>query len=132
MNILYALRNNFLIIFCVLAAGCANGQGNRALEVRAFSDSLKALPGAVLVDVRTPEEYTESHLLNAQNICWTCPDFEQEIVSIDKNNPVFVYCAVGGRSAQAASKLRSMGYKKVYDLKGGIRAWHSQGMPETR
>jgi rhodanese-related sulfurtransferase len=121
------------VFLAVLLVSCANGQANKTvLEPTAFADSLKAKPGAVLMDVRTVEEYESGHLADAKNICWTCPGFESEVASVEKTKPVFVYCAVGGRSAQAVSKLRELGYQNVYDLKGGIRAWHSKGLPETK
>lgn len=120
-------------LLALLIVSCANGQsGKNVLEATAFADSLKAKPDAVLMDVRTAEEYADGHLVDAKNICWTCPGFESEVASVDKAKPVFVYCAVGGRSAQAVSKLREMGYQNVYDLKGGIRAWHRKGLPETK
>jgi rhodanese-related sulfurtransferase len=42
---------------------------------------------------------------------------------LDKNKPVLVYCAAGGRSASAAKDLKKAGFKKVYDLEGGYDAW---------
>ncbi|MEO6831831.1 MAG: rhodanese-like domain-containing protein [Chitinophagaceae bacterium] len=120
-------------LLALLMVSCANGQsGKNVLNATAFADSLKAMPDAVLVDVRTSEEYADGHLAEAKNICWTCPGFESEIAAVDKAKPVFVYCSVGGRSAQAVSKMREMGFQNVYDLKGGIRAWHSKGLPETK
>lgn len=119
----------FLALFVV---SCANGQSGKVLNATSFADSLKAMPDAVLVDVRTAEEYADGHLVDAKNICWTCDGFESEIAAVDKSKPVFVYCAVGGRSAKAVSKMRELGFQNVYELKGGIRSWQSKGMPETK
>jgi len=77
---------------------------------------------AVLVDVRTPEEYAEGHLPNAINIDWYDENFMDEFKDIDRNKTIYVYCKKGGRSASAAEMLNSSGYKNVIDLLGGYDA----------
>lgn len=79
-----------------------------------------------LVDVRTVEEYSVSHLENAQNICVTNDDFKEKVAGLDKNKPVYVYCQKGGRSARAAEILKELGFTKVYDLEGGIENWEDK------
>jgi len=69
-----------------------------------------------------------SHLKNAQNICVTNNDFQEKVKKLDKNKPVYVYCEKGGRSANAAKILTEMGFKKVYDLQGGITNWEESGL----
>ncbi|MEL6812746.1 MAG: rhodanese-like domain-containing protein [Bacteroidota bacterium] len=81
-----------------------------------------------LVDVRTAEEYEVSHLKNAQNICVTSADFKEKVATLDKEKPVYVYCKKGGRSAQAATILKEMGFTKVYDLQGGLTNWQQNGL----
>jgi len=76
-----------------------------------------------LVDVRTKEEFVVSHLKGAQNICVTSDDFEQKVKTLDRTQPVYVYCKKGARSANAAKKLREMGFAKVYDMEGGLLLW---------
>lgn len=76
-----------------------------------------------LVDVRTNEEYTVSHLKGAQNICVESNDFDEMIKLLDKNKPIYVYCKKGTKSAKAAERLKKMGFTKVYDLDGGINSW---------
>ena len=55
--------------------------------------------------------------------------FEKRIASIDKKLPVFVYCAIGVRSNDAAVMLHKLGFAQVYDLKGGIINWKLAGLP---
>ena len=76
--------------------------------------------------LRTKEEFTASHLKGAQNICVTDDDFDEKVKTLDKNKPVYVYCKMGGRSADAAKKLKKMGFTKVYDMKGGILSWEEK------
>lgn len=81
-----------------------------------------------LVDVRTTEEFLESHLKGAQNICVTRSDFKEKIKTLDKEKPVYLYCKIGGRSARAARILKEMGFKKVYDMDGGITSWNEKNL----
>ncbi|TAE59522.1 MAG: rhodanese-like domain-containing protein, partial [Bacteroidetes bacterium] len=48
---------------------------------------------------------------------------------LDKSQPVFVYCAVGGRSGRSAQTLQQLGFTQVYDLEGGITRWQQEGLP---
>lgn len=76
-----------------------------------------------LIDVRTPAEYKAGKIGEARNIDYYSPNFKNEVGQLDKTKPVLVYCAVGGRSGQAASVLKNMGFKEIYDLKGGYNGW---------
>ncbi len=79
-----------------------------------------------LVDVRTAEEYGEGHLKKAQNICVTDSDFKENIAKLDKDQPVYLYCRSGKRSAKAAEILKEMGFKEIYDMEGGYLNWESE------
>jgi rhodanese-related sulfurtransferase len=77
--------------------------------------------GALLLDVRTPEEFGEGHLPAALNI--PVGELERRLAEVgDHARPVVVYCASGRRSAEAARRLSSAGYAQVHDL-GGMSAW---------
>jgi len=85
-------------------------------------DLLKGDKKAVLIDVRTEEEYRLIRIPGSILI----PDYEirEKIENIvpDKNTPIILYCRTGNRSANAAKILVEMGYTKVFDL-GGIVDW---------
>ena len=81
-----------------------------------------------LIDVRTKEEFSTSHLKGAQNICLTDNNFNKKIKLLDKNKPVYVYCKKGVRSADAAKKLKKMGFTKIYDMEGGIILWEDEDL----
>ena len=76
-----------------------------------------------LIDVRTPEEYTEGFINNAKNINFFYDDFLSQMSVLDTDKPVYLYCKSGGRSGKAAIQLKEAGFAKVYDLEGGITAW---------
>lgn len=81
----------------------------------------KAAPGAVLLDVRTPQEYGEGHIPGSRNVPLQGLDSVESIIG-GKETPLFVYCHSGARSRQAVSILKSKGYTNVTNI-GGIAAW---------
>ncbi|MFD2784694.1 rhodanese-like domain-containing protein [Hymenobacter rubripertinctus] len=87
-----------------------------------FSEGLRQ-PGAVLVDVRRPEEFAQGHLPGAVNIEVTAPDFAQRMAALDKDAPTYVYCRSGARSASAAGQLTKTGFANVSNLLGGVLDW---------
>ena len=123
----------FALFFSFALIGCANGQENKTdLSATEFSEQIKATPGAVVLDVRTPEEFTRGHLPGAINYDWNGADFQTQVKSLDKSKPLFVYCLSGGRSAKAAQSLRAKGFKNVYELGGGIMKWRAANLPEEQ
>ena len=77
--------------------------------------------GAILVDVRTPQEYRDGHISGSKNVPLQTID-KISSVADNKNIPLFVYCYSGGRSRQAAAMLQHMGYTNVQNI-GGITAY---------
>lgn len=84
---------------------------------------------AVLVDVRSAEDYAQRHILNALNI----PDAELENRKdeLDKyrEKPVILYCATGSSSSRMARALAASGFKQVYALKNGLTSWQNANLP---
>jgi rhodanese-related sulfurtransferase len=118
------------ILFLLLMSGIActqNAAGQAKIKPDVFEQTLKTDKSAQLIDVRTPEEFTSGHLENARNFDYYAPDFAKKLATLDKNKPVLVYCAVGGRSGSAAAQLKQMGFKNILDLEGGFRAWSAAG-----
>jgi rhodanese-related sulfurtransferase len=93
-------------------------------------DAVRDNQNLQLVDVRTQDEYGEDHLKTAQNICVTHDDFKEKVAKLDKNEPIYLYCRSGKRSAKAAQILKEMGFKEIYDMEGGFLNWESQGLQE--
>ncbi|QRM89484.1 rhodanese-like domain-containing protein [Lacinutrix sp. WUR7] len=81
-----------------------------------------------LVDVRTPKEFKSGYIETAQNIDFFSPTFDADILKLDKDKPVLLYCKSGGRSAKCAEKLQLAGFTKIYDLEGGISRWKHEGL----
>ena len=87
-----------------------------------FAEGLRQ-PGAVLVDVRRPDEFATGHLPDAVNLEVTAPDFGQRVAALDKTKPTFVYCRSGARSVKAAAQLTTAGFAQVSNLLGGVLDW---------
>ena len=83
---------------------------------------------AYLIDVRTPEEYNSGHLKYSQNIDYKSPDFQNQIIKLSKEKPVYLYCRSGNRSGKAAEILKTLGFKKYYNI-GGFEDLKKAGLP---
>jgi len=87
-------------------------------------EQYKTTSGAVLLDVRTTEEYAEGHIPGGQNIPLHNIDKAAAVID-NKDTPLFVHCLSGGRSRQAAAVLKQMGYTNVTNI-GGIADYHGK------
>jgi thioredoxin len=105
------------------------GYAQKVVSPSEFQSMVNDLASVQLIDVRTPGEYAGGSLMGAQNIDVRSNDFNERIETLDRNQPVFVYCLSGGRSANAAKQMVSMGFTDIYDLKGGIMSWKRVGLP---
>lgn len=104
-------------------------QSIQTLNAEAFSKQMQTAKDYQMVDVRTPEEFQSGHIATAINMNLYDGNFSEQLQSLNKEKPVFVYCKAGSRSATAANTMKEMGFKTIYDLKGGILAWTNAGMP---
>jgi thioredoxin len=111
-----------LCVFIAVAISCT-AQNKTSLTADEFEKGINKDSVQVL-DVRTPGEYASGHIKNALLADWKEEnEFTRRIGFIDKQRPVYIYCLAGGRSAAAAEKMRTLGYKQVYELQGGMNAW---------
>lgn len=95
-----------ILSFCLVLCACGNSSDNKDLE------SVMAEKEYIIVDVRTKEEYEDSHVVGAINIPYN--DIDKD-VNLDKDKNIFVYCKSGNRSKIAFNELSELGYT-VYDL----------------
>jgi rhodanese-related sulfurtransferase len=89
--------------------------------------NLIASGNGIVLDVRTPGEVAQGIIPDAFVIDISQSGFEEKIQSLPKDKEVYVYCAIGGRSRQAAQILLDNGFPKVYNLSGGIVDWRKNG-----
>lgn len=77
--------------------------------------------GMVLLDVRTDKEHAQGHIPGAVHI--PLSDIGEKVKKLKKDKDIVVFCQSGNRSIWAIKRLMGMGYKNLYNLKGGYRAW---------
>ena len=119
----------FLVLALYLTVACGSQAQTSALPPAKFQQQLSTLHPQLL-DVRTAGEYQQGHLENVLQADWTNrAEFAERVKYLDKNKPLFVYCASGGRSGQAAEWLAGQGFSQVVNLSGGMIAWKQAGLP---
>ena len=116
-----------LAIIITTLVSCTAQPFNKNIE----ADKMKQLmeEGVTIIDVRTPQEYSEGYIKGAINIDWYANDFQNNIEKLNHQQPVVLYCRSGNRSGLAAEKLQSMGFTKIYSLTGGMNSWQASGFP---
>lgn len=83
-----------------------------------------------LIDVRTPQERKQMRIAGSRLV--PVGDVIRGKVTFPPDKPVILVCAVGGRSYIAGKALVSRGYSRIYNMDGGIEAWHRAGLPLER
>jgi rhodanese-related sulfurtransferase len=105
------------LLSAALLAGCGNDAG-----ASTDPDTSSAVPsavssaladGAVVIDVRTPSEFTAGHLADALNIDVGSNSFDAKVGALDKGRTYLVYCRSGSRAAQALERMAELGFEDV-------------------
>lgn len=95
------------------------------LDGAAFKKQFENSENAILIDVRTPEEYASGTIAGAKNMDIMSSDFQAKIQTLDPDKTYFMFCRSGNRSGNAVKLLKNLGLKS-YNLVGGIGAWPKQ------
>jgi rhodanese-related sulfurtransferase len=85
--------------------------------------------GAVVLDVRKPEEFATGHIVNAKNVALEDLAGNRSMLDKYKKKVVLTVCNSGLASNRAASQLRREGIEKAFSIRGGLAGWKSQNMP---
>lgn len=123
-----------IVIFMTLFTSCdlesqKNGEQQEVsiyqkVSPAAFQEKMKAETAAYkIVDVRTAQEYANGAIANSENHDVLNGDFEANMQDWNKEEPIYIYCAKGGRSSKAAKMLQDQGFNKIIELKGGYTSW---------
>jgi phage shock protein E len=130
----------FLTILCLAPATIQAQEKAEAPKKTTFEnikpekfDALRKDTNSVVVlDVRTKKEYSEGHIPGSVLIDFNADDFDQQVAKLDKSKTYLVHCAAGGRSSRACKKMDQLGFKKLYNLEGGMGAWEKAGKPVAK
>ena len=109
------VRKLMILLGCV-AAFLINGCGNRELIPTVMEEN------AILLDVRTAEEFQQKHIKGAINLPLDEIDAKASQIIPDKNTRIYIYCRSGRRSKEASEKLVKLGYTNIVEF-GGILDW---------
>jgi rhodanese-related sulfurtransferase len=114
----------------ILLAGCSStGSATTVnLSVSEFSQKITE-PDVIILDVRTPEEFSSGHIEGALNIDFNSGNFANEITRLNPSENYAIYCRSGSRSGQAASIMHKAGFHDVSNLNGGVIDWTNAGLP---
>ncbi|MBX2915317.1 MAG: rhodanese-like domain-containing protein [Cyclobacteriaceae bacterium] len=126
------LLNSLVIVLLLSSAACTQAQQGTVLSVADFEKQIATQSEKVVLDVRTPSEYNDGHLAQAKLMNVNDGNFKQQLSTLQKDKPVYVYCAAGVRSNKAAKIMRQEGFTQVFELSGGIQAWQAAGKPVTK
>ena len=122
------LKLGVLVLMVFTSIGCnskppLNQQEKSAIHVVSPAEFKEKLVGQVLVDIRTPQEFSQGYIEGSVNVNLFDANFLTEMAKFDKTKPIFLYCRSGNRTSSAAAKLAKEGFLEIYDLQGGISNW---------
>jgi len=96
------------------------------VSVQEFKDLMDANPKAIVLDVRTKEEFQAGHIDGAINLDVNTGHFQQHLSQLTNTNTFLVYCRSGSRSVKACEAMSLAGMDDLYNLKGGFMAWQKE------
>jgi len=105
--------------------------GNSVVTLTVQEFAAQSSKGTIL-DVRTAGEVAQGKIEGALVIDYYSPNFLEQVSQISKDQELYLYCAVGARSEEAARLLVQQGFTKVYHLQGGIQGWSQAGLAVVR
>jgi rhodanese-related sulfurtransferase len=132
-----------VLAFALLAAACGstaeadqssdilNSDGGIRTVQPDVGAALQADPPSdlVILDVRTPEEFSEVHLEGATLMDFYDADFSDQLATLDPDVPYLIYCRSGNRSGQTVAMMEDLGFTDVSNVDGGIVAWLDDDLP---
>ena len=101
----------------------SSGDGVNSLSYEEFKDMISKEKDALLIDVRTLQEFKQVRIPNSKLIDFHSSDFRDEITKLDKSKTYLIYCKSGHRSYHACREFKQLGFQKVFNLDGGIISW---------
>ena len=120
-----------LAVAAVLLTGCSSdSEAVTDVDVAAAAQLVDG--DAIILDVRSPQEFAAGHLPEAINIDVESADFADRVAGLDESAEMLVYCQTGNRSGVATDEMADLGFTDMSDLQGGIEAWVAAGEEVVR
>ena len=115
-----------LIFFTIFSCSLINNESINQMNSDELIEFIE-LNDAILVDVRTEDEYNSGYIESSLNIDYFSNEFSVNADKLDKTIPIILYCRSGKRSSMSANKISKLGFKEIYNLEGGILEWIEEG-----
>jgi thioredoxin 1 len=115
-------------LFVVFFSSVMAAQPYNDVDSKTFNNIISNSKGTLL-DVRTQSEYSNGHIEGAGQLNYYALDFNQKLLMLSRNEPIYLYCNTGYRSKRAAIFLAEKGYTNVYNLQKGIMEWELLDYP---
>ena len=127
----------FITALLIISITACSDPENTATQIRninviSASDLVKHDENTIILDVRTPREYTAGHIDGALNINIAEDSFASQVAELDRDMTYIVHCATNvenGRTTQSLAIMQDLGFTKLMNLEGGIVAWEKSGQP---
>ena len=98
-------------------------------QAKNIVDTTGINPDFIVLDIRTPTEYANGHIINAINIDYYGATFSAQLDALDHNKMYLLHCASGGRSTPTFASMQVKHFREVYHMNNGFNAWFSAGYP---
>lgn len=128
------MKNNlFILLLMVISlSSCAQSTEVKQLTSPEAYNMISKDSKVVVLDVRTPEEFSAGHIKNAINIDIKQSDALSKIDSLDHNATYVVHCRTNHRSKIAVDHMVEAGFKNIYQISDGFNGWNLNGLPQTK
>lgn len=120
-----------LIILTIILFGCnpSNTQGVKKINTEEMEALIVKAQNLQIVDLRTPGEIEQGYIGNPVFINFSEGNLEEKLGKLDREKPIVIYCAAGGRSGKASKVIVSLGFKTMYDYIDGFNGWATANKP---
>ncbi len=127
----YILVGSFFAILAALVWNLLSDTGKHNIDPADATLKINH-DDAVVIDVRSMKEFSDGHILGAENVPLNGLKNQLPRLEKYKDRPVILVCRSGSRSGMAAGMLRKAGFQQAYNLRGGMLAWENAGLPVKR
>jgi rhodanese-related sulfurtransferase len=130
----FITKNIYLVVIALVSGGMLlwpilrRGAGGPRLGTLEATQLINR-SDAMVVDLRSAEDYAKGHILGAKSI--PLAELERRVAELDKHKakPLILHCGDGNRAGDGVATLRGKGYTSVHNLDGGYAAWLQAGLP---
>ncbi len=104
----------------------------RDVSVSEASELIAGGDAVVVLDVRTPGEFSEGHIEGAVNVDVRSEDFAEQLAKLDRGSTYVLHCKSGARSTRALAVMEEQGFENIAHMTGGFDAWKEAGLEQAQ